>query len=174
MKTTIKNTAIAALIIISLLVTGNASPRKVASHACLTISGKVLNKKASSKEKIKVYLIKGNAVIDSLKVRPNITFSFSLERDQEYSIKIVQNGYANRLICVSTWLPEKLKENNLFEFHFDLLPYKGDNYVNQDALDFPVALVYYEAAKGYFDYNKKYTSYIKKEFNQPVFDDNAE
>lgn len=169
MKTNIKNIALAGIIFLSSLAPGNNAPNKKRTAVCLKVSGKVCDKKSKPTEKITVYLIKENMVVDSLKVRTNLTFEFPLEKNSEYSVKVVQEGYANRLIYISTWLPQKIKDDKLFEFHFDLIPFKPDGSTNPDALDFPVALIYYRSDKGYFDYNKKYTSYIKKEFKQPVF-----
>lgn len=137
--------------------------KNYSSSVCLTVSGKVLNPEKKKHEKIKVYLIKENAVIDSLNTAANLVFSFQLNKNKEYSIRIVEPGFANRLVSISTRLPEKVKNNVFFEFHFDLMPYEVPVIQsNSDVYDFPIALVYYNPQKGCFDYNRKYTKEIKK------------
>ena len=145
-----------------------ADKKENESAYCLTISGKVLTYEKTNRNKIKIYLIKDNAIIDSLKTNVNVIFSFQLKKNEEYSIKIVEQGVANRLISVSTRLPEKVKKNLFFEFHFDLVPFTplSDISQNADVLDFPVALIYYNPQKGCFDYNRKYTSQLKKAYKQ--------
>ncbi|MGZ3919285.1 MAG: hypothetical protein ACXVNR_01635 [Bacteroidia bacterium] len=169
MKRKLKILTLSGMVILSSLGFANNEPNKKQTAVCLKVSGKICDKKSKPTEKITVYLIKENEIIDSLKVRINAIFSFPLEKNQEYSIKVVHQGHADRLVYISTWLPKKVSENTLFEFHFDLIPFKPDESTSKEALDFPVALIYYHTDKGCFDYNKKYTSYIKKELNQQAF-----
>ena len=139
------------------------------SSYCLTITGKVLNTGNDLRKKIKVYLINDNVVIDSLKTNINTIFSFQLKENQQYSIKIIESDFACRLISISTRLPEKIKKH--FLFHFDLVPFKPSSELssNSDILDFPIALIYYNSQKGYFDYNRKYTEHIKNMYKEITF-----
>jgi|ERR1035437_7209723 hypothetical protein len=135
---------------------------------CLTISGKVLNPEKNLQKKILVYLIKSNAIIDSVKTDANTVFFFQLKKNQEYAIKIVEQGFASRLISIATYLPKKIKNNSLFQFHFDLIPFKSSFKLSQnsDILNFPIALIYFNPQKNGFDYNRKYTSHIKNKYKQ--------
>ena len=132
---------------------------------CLAISGKVLTDKKTNRNKVRIFLIRNNVAVDSLRTNVNVVFSFQLEKDQEYFIKIIEPGSVNRLVSISTRLPKKMKKNIFFEFHFDLVPFTPAPSISpgSDVLDFPVALIYYDSKKGSFVYNKQYTTEIKKD-----------
>lgn len=135
--------------------------------SCLEISGKVslLNAKKPG-EVISVLLYKGNLLVDSVTLPATNSFKFVLEKNEEYAIKVIQKGFVPRLVSISTEIPEKAC-HNIFKFHFDLTPlsYEDINTKDTDALDFPIALVCYDAKKGYFDYREKYTHFIKEEIS---------
>ena len=139
---------------------------------CLTISGKVLNAEKGLRKKITVYLIQENATVDSIKTNTNLVFSFQLKKDRGYSLRIVEPGSVTRLISISTYMPGKLKNNLLFRFHFDLLPFTAPVNFSPDSeiLDFPLALIYYNPQKACFEHSKKYTEKIKEAYNQEIFE----
>lgn len=174
MKTKITTIGILGLILfgLSAFVFETKNLTKPESDYCLTISGKVLNTEKTIRKKITVYLINSNTIIDSIKTGTNLVFSFQLKKNQEYSLKIVEPRSVSRLISISTRVPQKFKNDILFQFHFDLLPFVPSPALlaNPDILDFPLALIYFDPKKGSFDYNRKYTSYIKTKYNQDVFD----
>jgi hypothetical protein len=133
-------------------------------NSCLEISGKVATDNKKSNGLVSVLLFKNNMVVQSIKMPPTGTFKFILDKNEEYTVKIVQKGFFPRLISISTEIPEKIIGKHIFKFYFDLVPLPNVEVAtkNTDALDFPVALVFYDKEKGYFDYSKKYTEFIKE------------
>jgi len=160
----IKNVIIPALLVLPFFVWGHkGKERKPSAKACLEISGQV---NQANNNTVSVYLIEENTLIDSLEVDGMQIFSFSLEKNRYYSIRIKQAGYVPRLVSVSTWLPCGLKEEKPYKFHFDLLQLSEEELSEEqaDLLDFPIALVCFDKQKGYFDYNADYTSRIKNAY----------
>lgn len=142
--------------------------QKKQASPCLELSGRVISVPLNQGEKIQVYLIEENRVIDSLSADAETEFRFYLMKDRYYAVRIKQNGCLTRLISVSTFLPPDLRPVNAYRFHFDLYSISNDetNSELDDLLDFPIALIRYDEVKGYFDYNAHYTTHIKKAYQK--------
>lgn len=143
---------------------GTTKPQRPDANHCLEISGRIMNHQHKDDQTYWVYLHRGQEV-DSVEVRGNRTFRFMLNKNDNYTIRIVKEGYAERLVCVSTVLPKGVETKPIFRFHFDtqLMEEETAKNMNADALDFPIALVCFHPDKGWFDYRKKYTEHIKKQ-----------
>jgi len=162
----IKNVIIPALLILPFFVWGyKDKEKKPSGKVCLEISGRVAQAYKSA-EKARVYLVEENTIIDSFLVDGGQIFTFSLEKNRYYSIRIKQWGFVPRLVSISTWLPSVLKEEKTYKFHFDLFQLQEEELSTEqgDLLDFPVAIVCFDRMKGYFDYNAGYTLRIKNAY----------
>lgn len=145
--------------------TGDKKPGK---KACLNISGSVESADKSGAKEITIQLIEENQVIDSIKVSQREEFGFLLERNKHFAIKVIRPGFQPRLISISTMMPDSMNEERVYRFHFDLLqqPEENVNKVQEDLIDFPVAVICYDKGKGYFDYNDHYTNVIKEAYKK--------
>lgn len=164
----IKESIIPVLLLTSLLICGyKATEIKKKEKTCLILSGQVVAT-GDNASKVHVKLIEENKAIDSLIVDPNVTFKFNLKGRHYYAVRITQEGTVPRLISISTWMPEGLREVNLYKFHFDLYQLRDEQLTAEttDILDFPIALIKYDEVKGYFDYNSFYTTHIKNTYNK--------
>lgn len=88
-------------------------------------------------------------------------FRFKLQKDSYYTIEISKPGYFTRMVSISTKLPKEVSLKPIFTFEFEVemtvqQPVKDDYY-----LDFPIALIDYDAKRGAFVSHGKYTSHIK-------------
>jgi hypothetical protein len=138
------------------------------SLLCLEISGKIQNVETNDNEYIKVVLVHYNTPVDSIQVKGNRSFKFKLVKDAYYAIKIYKNGYAPRLISICTNLPEEVCNDRLLRFHFTTSLVNENKFaeLNQEARDFPIAIVSFNRIKKAFYYNTEYTSNIKKSLYQ--------
>jgi hypothetical protein len=128
---------------------------------CLEVSGQVAVSRPGDKGVFMVKLYKDNNAVDSIWVGPKKEFKFRLEKNSNYTVRISRQGYADRAVWVDTELPPGVDYNPVFRFHFETLLMERSAVKNTDVLDFPIALVYYDEGKGWFDYSRKYTSKIK-------------
>ncbi len=133
------------------------------SLLCLEINGKITNKD-KKKSTYKAILIHYNTPVDSVIVKGNKSFTFSLMRDAYYAIKIYKAGYAPKLISISTCIPKEELDGDLLRFHFKtaLIPEHEFNNLNEEVKDFPIAVVLFLKSKKNFYYNEKYTYNIKR------------
>lgn len=139
---------------------------KKKQQACLEISGRVMG--PGPDQGAHVYLIEENHVIDSARVIGNSDFKFKLFKDHFYALRIEQKGCVPRLVSVSTFIPEDVRDAKPYRFHFDLYAVVQEEQSPElsDVLDFPIALIKYDEVKGYFDYNAQYTTHIKKVYGK--------
>jgi len=140
------------------------------SLLCLEMKGKISFQKVGKQKrgKHKVELFLDNTIIDSMIVSDNKKFCFMLERNKYYGIRISKPGYVSRIIGVCTDITNP-KYNDIFHhflFETELIPEENALKLNQDALDFPIAIILFNNKTGWFYYSKKYTSSIKEKINQ--------
>lgn len=128
---------------------------------CLEISGRITG--SDGAYTVKLYI--DNSPADSLKIPAGKVFSFILEKNSHYTIKIEKKGYITRSVSIDTGLPKGVETDPLFRFHFDTTLQHESSVGNKssDMFDFPIAIISYDAKKGWFDYSRKYTSIIKKD-----------
>lgn len=171
MKTTVskKIEVIAAVVILFFSIPSFAGEDPVLEEyrkeTCLHITGKIdLINEPEDGNTYKVELIYFNKVLKVLEIKESKTFKFSLKRDSYYTIRISKKGYVTKLISIDTNLdPEMTDVNCKFRFDTTLMPESDATNLNPDALDFPVALIYYNENQGQFDNNNKYTASIKRQ-----------
>ena len=97
-----------------------------------------------------IHLIKGDG-----------KFELELDIDQFYAIRILKNGFQEKLIYVDTNLPEDLVVYPDYFCYVDLLPLGFDR-VDQFYTDFPSAMVRYDPVRGGFYHNEEYLGHIQQ------------
>lgn len=137
------------------------------NEICLEVTG---NLDASMKDKEGSYTVKlihNNKVIEQTVVDSKQKFKLNLKRNTSYTIRIEKDGYIPRIVSVNTALPEKVRQANLYRFHFDMELFSESfaKYFDSDDIDFPVALIAYDKNKGVFHYDKSYTSRIQQKMH---------
>jgi hypothetical protein len=134
------------------------------SKLCLEVDGKISNAGQGDDGICTIELVSSNKVIATtvLKGRKN-KFKFLLEKGSVYTIKISKHGYVTRLVSIDTNMD--VQDEDLYKFSFETKLIKEDDLdkLNKEYLYFPIALIFYDAKKDCFVYDKEYTSKIKKE-----------
>lgn len=170
MKTIIKTiiiTVCLSLAAADLRSSTNHNP-KYDSLSCLQVEGRVLNADDETGEDCFVELINIEGEIDSLVLREGKKkFKFVLSKNSYYALRISKKGYISKLISVNTELEIQPEGIYKFVFEISLLREEAIKRLNEDALDFPVAIVHFDYEKECFSYNKEYTDNIKKELHKP-------
>lgn len=164
-----KEVIIPVLLIVPIWISGFTGPdKKTEPQACLEVSGQIVRERKLNEKPIRVELIRENKLVDSMLVRGSEDFKFSLQKNQYYAVRVLQEGYLPRLVSISTYLPEDIKADKKFRFHFDLIQVSNKERTAdmEDVIDFPIALICYNESKGYFDYNAFYTSHIKEVYQK--------
>jgi hypothetical protein len=135
------------------------------SLSCLKIEGKIINNNLTEDACI-IELIDSDNEVDTilLKERKN-KFTFVLNKNSYYSIRISKPGYISKVVSINTEILTEVNGIYRFEFETSLLPEALLKNLNQDALDFPVAIVYFDYEKDCFSYNKEYSTSIKRELH---------
>lgn len=136
---------------------------KADSLICLEINGRISILDDPKATTYTAELIEGNTVIDVITKKDNKSFTFFLEKNRYYAIRIVKAGYAPKLISINTNIANKFTDE-LYSFRFETELFTEEEFtvLDKDAQDFPIAVVVFDEQKKAFDYNDKYTGNIKK------------
>jgi hypothetical protein len=135
------------------------------SSVCLHLKGKMPKDCYGSKPTYTVELINSNKIIKSVVVKEGGSFNFILGRNTWYAIKIYDGSDVPKLISVCTNVP-KQSENDLHKLYFEvdeLINSAEAKQLNEEALDFPLAVFRYDKRFDTFNYDEDYSNNIKKE-----------
>ena len=94
------------------------------------------------------------------------SFIFKLEANNYYTIEVSKPGYVTRSVGISTKLPANVSLDELFRYEFEVQLFKEKKNEDDYYLDFPVALISYDAAKDIFMNNSAYTRHIKSKISE--------
>jgi hypothetical protein len=137
---------------------------------CLEILGIAVGQNKLPIDGVEVRLFKENEELEWNEITSVVyhehSFVFKLEADQYYTIEISKPGYIKRLVGVSTKLPSNVSCKELFYHEFEITLVKEKTGLDDYYLDFPIALIRYDAKREVFDNNYSYTRHIKTKINE--------
>ena len=133
--------------------------KKDTAH-CLLIGGSFPSLTGKIKN-IQVFLYLENDIVDSTNIDSSKDFSYPLEQNKHYCLKIIAGGYIIRYITIDTSLPYGVKSNPMFVFEFTMELKKEMKGVDDYYLDFPIAHINYNAKSDKFDYSHRYTAFMQ-------------
>lgn len=109
-----------------------------------------------------VELFEQNKVVDAFETKSNGKFKFTLFNDHIYTIQLTKEGYYTKRISVNTKLPEGY--DNTMRFDFDInLDSKTDKSFDEYLVEYPSALISFDAKRGEYGFDKDYTrSYFEE------------
>lgn len=137
---------------------------KYDSLSCLLIEGKVLDLEETEGGCVIELIDANNEVVDSLVLRDGKSkFGFVLHKNTYYAIRISKEGYISKLISVDTEILTEQDGIHRFNFQTRLMSNVLSKRLNQDVIDFPVAIIHFDYENNCFDYDKEYTNNIKRE-----------
>lgn len=165
MKTSLVKTLLSVLIVFSLSEVNalNFNQIKKDTVNCLKIVGVIPCEYEDAPALVE--LISYNQRIDTAILAEGATkFKFLLKKNTSYTIRISRQGFVPRLIVIDTRIPQEVDEMFKFTFTTKLMKAETASRLNQDALDFPVAMIYFDMDQQSFDYDKQYTIAVKSDW----------
>jgi hypothetical protein len=137
---------------------------------CLDISGSV-SAEGDSSDMVSVELVSENVQVEALEVHSFQPFVFHLLRDKQYTVKLVKKKFISKTISIATDMPKELQIKKNYKFHFetDLTRIPDSEATKMDALDYPIALVRYDAVKKKFEYSEKYSKMINDLIDKDLY-----
>lgn len=139
------------------------------SLECLKISGELFyNNKPYKNGEVTLFL--HNDSVAYMHTNKKGEFEFTLQRNQHYTIRIRGKEIFDKLVSINTIIYEEYPDHDvLWKFTFEIhLNKKIKEYHNEDALDFPFALISYNPHHDSFIYDRNYTSIIRKEVDLAI------
>jgi hypothetical protein len=166
MRTIFHNLALISLFFIA---ANNAYGKKQMNNAnnpvCLEILGIAVDANNKPIDGVEVKLYKENDELEWTEITSVMhhehSFIFRLEANEYYTIEISKSGFVTRSIAISTAIPEDVSLKQIFRYEFEVELFKTKKIADDYYLDFPVALISYDAQKDVFDNNYAYTKHIK-------------
>lgn len=115
-----------------------------------------------------VNLILDNKVIETKTLNTSKGFSFKLERDNIYAIRIEKEGFIAKTVSISTKVPKNLSEDEtyIFDISTSLLSADLVGLLTDDDIDFPAALINFNKGADCFELNKKYTENLQQKMKK--------
>ncbi len=130
---------------------------------CLKLNGKVSKTKESAKHTFTVQLIQNDKIIASQVVKAGKSFNFYLNKNAWYGVKINATECVSKIISVNTQIPT-YQELEKFMVSFEIeepISYTEAQYLDQDAIDFPLSILSYHTEVENFEGNDEYSKNIK-------------
>ncbi|MBL7912327.1 MAG: hypothetical protein JNJ41_14800 [Bacteroidia bacterium] len=160
-----KNTArkIVLTLLSTLFIIGSSFANgRTTDTSCLQLSGKVLKLKTNSSNSYTVALMRDHKVIETKIIKGNREFKFNLKKNKFYTIQILKEGYVPRTVSIDTKLDEEHDGLYSFEFDTELIDEVEAQKLNKEALEMPIAHIYFNPKKRWFTHNEAYTQEVKK------------
>lgn len=110
--------------------------------------------------KVEVIIYRENTEIGRLTSKKNGKFELELDIDQMYTIRVIKNGFQEKLFLVDTTLPKDLLDYPDYYCFIDLLPANVQN-IDPFYTDFPSAIIRYNSNKGGFYHSEHYLAHIQ-------------
>ena len=108
---------------------------------CIEIDGKVLIPRTDVLKTYKIELLCHNDVVDSGFVVDDESFLLKIQKNSWYTIRILKEGYFPMIVSIDTRLPGYNVKNYKFHFDTELIVENYATIQDQDALDFPIAII---------------------------------
>lgn len=136
-----------------------------AKASVLEISGYIL-KDEKKVEGSLVKLYQNNVVVSKMITKSNARFKFLLFSDNEYMIEVTKEGLMEERIYINTKSSADLDDKYFFEFIIDLVD--ANKYKNVDAsnLDFPTAIIKYDAGEDEYVHDKGYSQQVRNDLKK--------
>ena len=132
----------------------------------IEIDGKVLIPKNDDSKLYKIELLCHNTIVDSGVVVDSESFLLKIKKDSWYTIRITKDGYFPMSVSINTKLPQTTKDSHTFHFDTELIP-NTKNISDDEAVDFPIAIISFNKNSGSFVPVMEYSKNIKRSLFDP-------
>ncbi|MBK9177403.1 MAG: hypothetical protein IPM46_13930 [Flavobacteriales bacterium] len=109
---------------------------------------------------VDMVLYKDNVELGKLKSDKSGRFELELDIDQFYTVRLIKEGYQEKMLYIDTSLPKDLVKYPDYECYVNLQKPNAQG-VDPFYTDFPSAIVKWEEAQGGFYHSEHYLSHIQ-------------
>lgn len=113
-----------------------------------------------------VQLYQDNLIVDKLSTKKNGRFRFMLFSNSEYMIEISKPDCVKERVYISTKNEGDLADKYYFEFAVDLMKLKDFEGVDVSNLDFPTAVINYDADADEYVHDKLYSKSVRADLRR--------
>lgn len=146
-------------LLISAFAISNSSP------SVLDMSGYVLLDD-NKVEGAVVKLYQDNMIVNKISTKKNGRFRFMLFSDYEYMLEISYKDCVNERVYVNTKNKGDMDDKYFFEFIADLMKLKEFEGVDMSNLDFPTAIIKYDADEDEYVHDKVYSKNVRADLRK--------
>lgn len=152
------------LLVLLIILSGAKAPNPLSKASSLEIKGYVYHNddKVSDAE---VRLYQNNRVVQKATTKKS-KFQFILFSDMRYMVEIIKEGFVTERIQISTKEKTEFSGKYLYEFKVDLMELKKFKGVDISDLDFPTALIKYNAEEGEYLHDVTYSQQVKDQLKK--------
>ncbi len=120
--------------------------RSEVEHYCLEVTGVVETaSEGDHGSAVLVQIISNHRPADTILLnRGNKKFKYRFEKNSHYAIVISRKNYLSKLISVNSRLGPDVPHFYRFQFNTQLIPDHHAPKLNQDLLDFPAAIIFFD------------------------------
>ena len=129
---------------------------------CIEIDGKVLIPKNDDSKLYKIELLCHNTIVDSGVVVDGESFLLKVKKNSWYTIRITKEGYFPQMVSIDTKLPDFNTDSHKFHFDTELIKESFVNIQDDEAVEFPIAIVSYNSSINTFSPIKEYSTNIQR------------
>jgi len=148
-----------------LFTSANKSLIMAEKSASLEVKGYVYHNEDKVDDAL-VKLYQNNKVVQMVKIKKGGKFQFILFGGLEYMIEINKIDFVTERIQISTKEKTEFNGKYVYEFRVDLLELKAFKGVDISNLDFPTALIKYNAKEGEYMHDITYSETVKQEMKK--------
>jgi hypothetical protein len=121
----------------------------------------VVTQDGGAAEQITVTLYKDNIQVTQLLPTEHSAFELALDLDSYYSIRISKPGFRDKLVFVDSHLPDGVQRFGDYVCEVHLEPMERFSHSDPFYLDFPSAVVRWDATKQDYDHSEEYLTDIQ-------------
>lgn len=113
-----------------------------------------------------VKLYQNNTIVNKILTKSNARFKFLLFSDNEYMIEVSKQGVMDERVYINTKNNGDLDDKYYFEFIVDLVDENKYKNVDASVLDFPTAIIKYDAGEDEYVHDKGYTQQVRNDLKK--------
>lgn len=121
-------------------------------------------------ENAQITVYESNQVVNSFKTPRNGSFQLLLMPGKYYTLDVTKDGYVAKRISFDTEMNDKTNSVPVYECDLDLVPQVLFQGMDIGMLDFPMAIVEFDARSRSFTHNEKYTTHMRKTYEQLIIE----
>lgn len=131
----------------------------------LDMSGYILfNDKKVEGALVKLY--ENNVIVNKMQTKANARFRFMLFSNNEYMIEVSKQGFMDERVYINTKTNADLLDKYFFEFIVDLVDENKYKNVDASSLDFPTAIIKYDAGEDDYVHDKGYSQQVRNDLKK--------